>query len=474
MNILDLLTKHGITYHKAGPQKGGEYHSACPTCGGGEKDAHGRSDRFMTFPAQGDNGTWYCRGCAKGGDAIEFLMFHEHLSFPAACEILGRALPEQQEYRTPQVRKKQQQTFQPKETAAPQTAWQEKARALVDYAAANLRANDEQLAWLADRGISSATARQFQLGYLPGENNKPAHYRSRKSWGIPPNNEGKKPDSLWIPRGIVVPQIIDNQVQRIRIRRLDADREKFLPKRKYHVMPESGKAPFLIYAGQKVVTVIEAELDGMLIHQEAGDISGVLALGNDSAKPDSAAHAALQQAALILVALDFDDPKNGRRAGGQAWLWWKNNYRHAVRWPVPIGKDPGDAYSKGLSVHDWISAALPSSWTEGIYGADCGGGEEGDAAPVAEVAEADECLAVAPGVAELGQLLQQNKRVSVDKSGGGCRLRYHPKWAEHFEEAWRRISRLVFYDPAVRDYLDDHPAHVIDGKNYWEGMKNVE
>ena len=255
-----------------------------------------------------------------------------------------------------------------------------------------LRANDERLAWLAARGISSASAHKHNLGWLPGEKGKPAYYRSRKSWGVPPNEKGKKPDSLWIPRGIVIPQIIDDKVQRLRIRRPEADRELFLPDRSYHVMPGSGQAPFLIYNGQRVVTVIEAELDGIMIYEHAGDLTGILAMGNDSAKPDAKAHAVLSMVDLILVALDFDKLKNGRRAGGQAWLWWNRSYRHAIRWPVPIGKDPGDAFKEGLNIKDWIKAACPETWTEGINGGSSG--EGGKPAAVEEIAEVTTATAV--------------------------------------------------------------------------------
>lgn len=475
MNILDLV-KNEKTIRKVGNQNGGEYHAPCPTCGGGEDDPQGCSDRMQLFPLQGEYGTWFCRGCVKGGDAIEYLIFHERLSFPAACEALGKELPEQQEYATPQTHRQQQSQFQPRETIAPADAWQNKAGELVEYAYAELRANDEQLAFLQARGISAATAHRQKLGWLPGENGKPTHYRSRKSWGIDPNPQGKRPDSLWIPRGILVPQIIDDVVQRIRIRRPEADRELFLPDRSYHVLPGSGQAPLLIYRGQRVITVLESELDGVLIEQEAGDLTGILSMGNSSIKPDAAAHTALCQADLILVALDFDEVKKGRRAGGQAWIWWSRNYKHAIRWPVAIGKDPGDAYKEGLNIRDWIQAALPAVWTEGIDGAcDHGGGkgpDHGEEIIDPTMLRGEPPLSAVAGIAELGNMLQAHKYVCVDMTGDGCKIDAHPNWRKNFDREFSRISKLVFHDKAVFNFLVNHPAEIITGQNYWEGSGN--
>ena len=471
MNVLDLLERHGCPSRKVGSKNGGEWHAPCPTCGGGETDPHGHSDRMELFPNQGDYGTWYCRGCRKGGDAVEFLMFFDQMNFPEACELLGKDLPEQDEYRTPKPQQRKPQEFVPREIKTPAEAWQIKAGELVDHACRNLRTNDEQLAWLAARGISAGSARKHHLGWLPGENDKPSYFRSRKAWGIPPKEEGGRPDSLWIPRGIVIPQIIDDQVQRIRIRRPEADRAEFLPDRSYHVMPESGQAPLLIYNGQRVITVIEAELDGIAIDEHAGDLTGVLAIGNDSSKPDERAHAALNMAELILVALDFDKLKKGRRAGGQASIWWSRSYRHSIRWPVPIGKDPGDAFKEGLNLRDWIAAACPKAWIEGTAAESSKGGESVIEQPVAQNSEPGP---TAPkDIKKLGDLLAVHKTVSIDMRHGGCSIVTYPNWRTAFPREFRRLSNLIFLNGDVYAYLVDHPDDQIDGSNFWKGIEHV-
>ncbi|NMC49070.1 MAG: hypothetical protein GYA47_06555 [Desulfovibrio sp.] len=83
-----------------------------------------------------------------------------------------------------------------------------------------------------------------------------------------------------------------------------------------------------------------------------------------SARPDASAAAALSRADSILVALDSD------KAGALAWdnpdptQWtWRARYSRAVRWPVPVGKDPGEAFAQGLDVTAWVIAGLPPVMT---------------------------------------------------------------------------------------------------------------
>ncbi len=463
MNILDLLSKHNITPRKVSSNKGGEYHSACPGCGGGEKDPQGDSDRLLSFPSQGSNGSWYCRGCSTGGDAIEFLKKFEGMSYPAACDLLDIQMAE----RTSNVQPRTQQPrqFQPRQINSPAQAWQQQAAKLVRFAHEQILDNKDQLDWLAARGIKETTVRRLTLGWHPGENGKAAAYRSRKAWGLPEKEKGSSADALWIPRGLVIPQIIGGHIARIRIRRPEADRQQFLADRSYHVMPGSSQAPLLIYQGQKVITVTEAELDAGLIAQECADFTGVVAMGNSTAKPCSVTHQALDQADLVLVALDFDspDPKTGQRAGGQAWQWWAQTYRHAIRWPVPAGKDPGDAYKANVNLRQWLQEPVPSVWLEDV--AESPGGGEGAEQP--QPAESLAPVGAAAGLVALSELLQANQTLAIDLSGGGVRIEYHENWSVQFPDRYQRFSRLVYRDKDVFSYLLDHPAERLTFANFW-------
>jgi len=80
MNILDLLKADGITPKYKATTKGGEYCSPCPKCGG--------TDRFLSWPKSGENGSWWCRNCSKGGDSIEYLKFARSMTYHEACAHL--------------------------------------------------------------------------------------------------------------------------------------------------------------------------------------------------------------------------------------------------------------------------------------------------------------------------------------------------------------------------------------------------
>jgi hypothetical protein len=104
---------------------------------------------------------------------------------------------------------------------------------------------------------------------------------------------------------------------------------------------------------REVLNIVESELDGLLINQEARDLVGVIALGSVSIKPDEEVREVLNRADLIMVSLDFDE------AGAKsAWQYWLTNYPNARRWPVPIGKDPSEAFQKGLNIRSWVEVGL--------------------------------------------------------------------------------------------------------------------
>jgi hypothetical protein len=108
-------------------------------------------------------------------------------------------------------------------------------------------------------------------------------------------------------------------------------------------------------AENKIYTVVESELDGLLLLHEVSDLTGIIALGSATMKPDKEVHEALSQADLILIALDSDE------AGAKATCrWWLKQYKQAKWWPVPkqYGKDPTEAKEMGLNLRCWIEAVL--------------------------------------------------------------------------------------------------------------------
>jgi hypothetical protein len=343
MSLLDLLPGQ---LKRVSASKGGEYHGPCPLCGG--------NDRFHVWPEQGEHGTWWCRGCAKGGDAIQYLRDVEGLSYRAACARLGvepMAAPTANQIPA----QRQAQTFTPTQVAAPEDIWSTKAAAFVQYCHEQLLNNQEQLTWLAQRGIDAVQVVKFRLGWNPAN-----AWRERTAWGLPVeiNPETGKPKKLWLPLGLVIPVLADCLVVQLRIRRPEGDL-------RYFVVPGSNRAPLVTRRDAEAYVVVESGLDAILLDGLAGDLVGVVAMGNDSAKPPADLFPVLTQAAHLSICLDSDAPRKnpatGRMEspGAKSSLWWLSQFRQAERIPVIGGKDPSEAFKAGVDIRAWVLAGLP-------------------------------------------------------------------------------------------------------------------
>lgn len=346
MNLLNIISGQ-IQFKRVGGKNGGEYAGACPWCGDGGKGSG--SDRFHVWPEQGRGGTYWCRQCGKAGDAIRYLTDHDGLSFKEACANLNLdpavLLPKSGAIPA---------GWKPRPAASPADVWQEHARKFVDYCHERLLERPDELAWLAERGIEAEMVEKYRLGWNPSH-----AWREGESWGL---KMERKPDGrlkkLWLPRGLVIPMIeADGSVHRLRIRQPDQSP-------RYLVVPGSGREPLLSREAEAIF-VVESELDAILLDGRAGDIVGVVAMGNDSAKPTERLYPVLQQALYIGVALDSDQPKYNPEKermdmpGVRSSIWWLQQFNQAIRVPVVGGKDPGDAFRDGVDLRTWVLAALP-------------------------------------------------------------------------------------------------------------------
>ncbi len=344
MTILDLYSQRKLEARRVSSNKGGEYHGPCPGCDG--------VDRFHLWPEQGEHGTYWCRQCGKAGDAIQFLRDFEGLSFKAACAAMGRELDQERPATMPRHREK---IWQPLPTNSPGDRWQEKAAKLVDWSHKHLLTSPEHLQWLAARGIGLETVKASRLGWNPGEKGKDL-WRAREPWGLPEviNEKTNRPKPLWLPRGLVIPCIDQSgAVLRVRIRRPEGEP-------RYYVVPGSSAVPLYLARSRAVAVVVESELDALAVFEAAGDLVGAYAIGNSSAKPDIDSAARLKELHMIMIATDFDEPDpKGQRAGAKAAGWWIENFPQSERWPLPVGKDPGEAFMAGADLRAWIRTGLP-------------------------------------------------------------------------------------------------------------------
>jgi hypothetical protein len=346
-DILSLYQDMGLA---AKQKTATEWAGPCPSCGG--------NDRFCIWGGglgKYGLGRFYCRGCGRSGDAIQFLREFQGLGYGEARRALGLTPTVPSGARTPvghTATAHAAPAWTPKASEPPNARWQAQAQKLIRWAAHQLQASPDVLAWLAtERGLTAETAARSHLGWIPED-----LYRDRTAWGLPQEfrSNGKR-RMLWIPRGLVLPVLDASGLPaRIKFRRPNPRENE--PKYLYLPSTPRNAAPLVITGMAAAWIVVESELDGLLLAQEAGDLVNVLALGSASLRPDAEAHARLEAALFILVALDFDDA--GNKA---AWTWWTAHYPpEKLRiWPVPAGKDPADARRAGWDLRAWIEGGLP-------------------------------------------------------------------------------------------------------------------
>ena len=432
MNILEAAGQAGIELRK-GVTSGREFCGPCPACRKG-------NDRFRVWPDKGDGGTYWCRRCGVKGDLVQFFKDYCGYTYPQAFDAVGRTMPGN--YRPAAYRPAGQEkraAFDPVHHDDPVETWQIRAETLVAESYAALLKYDRAMAWLAGRGIDEGAVRLFKLGWFAGEKGKPCMFRPRSTWGLPDvlKENGRK-KMLWIPRGFVIPCYRDGLIHRIRIRRPAGDLQS--PKDiRYYMLPGSGNDLLWLNREKQAHVVVESELDAMMVASKAGALVGVGALGSAANKPGASVFYHLKKAHRILVSLDYD------AAGIESWRWWENEFDQARLWPVPAGKDPGEACEAGVDIRTWVIQGLPPSMTIDLH-------------PVGYEPPAD----MYP-MQELRYLLQRYQvriRAEMDSFEILFAAGFKNRAIRH------RIRQLFEWDDEVHWYLRMyHPDAIITGEN---------
>ena len=333
--VISLYERDGFGPRKATAD---EYCGPCPACGG--------EDRFRIWPTQGKDGLgrYWCRGCERSGDAIQYLREFRGMGFKEAADLLGITLDGP---RLAHVNPNPKPKWRPGEAGNPPDLWQDRAKAFVRSccsAMANGHGGPTRN-MLAHRGLTWKTIKGACLGVNPRD-----QWIPRASWGL--KYETGQPDKFKIPAGLVLPWVIGQDVPVIQVRGTNG----------YQTVRGSRPRPFLLGDEGRALVVVESFLDGLLVQQEAGDLVGVVVMGSAQAKPKDDLYPVLEQNKII-VALDSDEA-----GAGAAWTWWRENFPGtAGRWPVPEGKDPGEAFQAGVDIRAWVIAGL---YTAGLVGRD--------------------------------------------------------------------------------------------------------
>lgn len=305
MDLIKLARESGLEPKRKASTYGGEYASSCPNCGG--------KDRFLIWPNQG---RYWCRQCHQSGGVTRFC--RKYLS---SCQ------PERNDY-------------SPIEPL--QGRWEDSASCFMKACSQRLFIDSQSREKVKSRHLDIETLKAFQIGWNPIR-----RYDPKQQWGFPKSDRGK----LFIPPGIVIPTVLLGKVRRLIIRR--SDWRPGLPFGKYYVIPGSQKCfSILGYLKSKPIVIVEAELDAMLVWQECGDLCNVIATGGASKHPDIFSSLFLEEAPLILFAMDFDE------AGKKAFQFWKTAFSHLYAWPVPRAKSPADAFTAGVDLRKWVQLGI--------------------------------------------------------------------------------------------------------------------
>lgn len=142
IDIVDLINTH-IPLRK---KSGSNYFARCPF----------HNEKSASFSVSQPKQFYHCFGCGAHGNAIDFMMQHERLSFPEAIEALARQTGMEIPHTTTAIKKNDSlpALFSLMTEAA-------------DYYYEHMRQSQHAINYLKKRGISGKIAKQFKLGYAP-------------------------------------------------------------------------------------------------------------------------------------------------------------------------------------------------------------------------------------------------------------------------------------------------------------------
>ena len=317
-NLLDVIGRE-TTLKKVAGTEGGEYAGPCPFCGG--------TDRLRVQPQRG---RWFCRQCTGSPetsgwhDVIDYVQRRDNLTFTEACQHLGGdgrgALPRRVAPPQPELSLKE----------PPPADWQVRAWRSIEDCEANLWADGCEAVrrWLNDeRGLTDETLRRWRLGF---------------------NEKAQELHGIWTWRGVTIPRGHGETLWTINVRRGQGQRPKYKQVRG----GRTGLFGLDTLQGHGAAVLTEGEFDAMLLHQEAGDLVGVITLGSASPRHFETWLPWLLKAERLLVAYDND------AEGREGLEYWLKTTKRAREMRVPAGKDVSDFWKAGGDLRAWTQYHL--------------------------------------------------------------------------------------------------------------------
>lgn len=345
INLLTLIEKDTQLKKVAGT-RGGEYHGACPRCGG--------KDRFAIQPHLINGGRWMCRQCSPTWqDAISYVRWMDGCSYGEALATLGLSEGNHQQ---PRRKSKARQPLTPSvpsldtdKEALTSDLWQAAAKNFCSHASDTLQTPSGKPAidYLLGRGLSQSIIESAGLGWN-------SQTTKNVQWGECFTKE--------VPRGIVIPWLYEGRFWRVKIRRTPKDLGRNPKAAKYPQVTGGANGLYFTHpyrwspiTPDSLVIVCEGELDALILETAFRPLRLLrqpIIVATGGAQNAKVARWVLELAMAHQVVFCFDNDD----AGKQAAAWWTGQPALAPKSVslCPIKKDIGEMFTAGINLMDWF------------------------------------------------------------------------------------------------------------------------
>ncbi len=328
-DIVDVIGER-ITLKKAGRN----HQALCPF----------HKEKSPSFSVNQDKQFFYCFGCGASGNALGFVMDHDHVDFPEAVEILARraGMEVPRESGDHDKRERYQALYEHLKTA---TRWY--SEQLLNHNQAGRARN-----YLQHRGLNQETVTRFQLGYAPpgwdnliqALGNTPERLALLNSAGLVVENEERQSTYDRFRDRIIFPiRDLRGRVIGFGGRVMGDEKPKYLNSPETNVF-HKGRELYGFYEARQAnrdlqkVLVVEGYMDVIALAQQ-GITNAVATLG--TATSTDHLHSLFKHTSQVIFCFDGDNA--GRQA---AWRALENalptmeNGRQIRFLFLPQGEDP--------------------------------------------------------------------------------------------------------------------------------------
>lgn len=330
VDLLALIGRDTVLKRVAGTG-GGEYHGACPVCGG--------DDRFVVQPA---GKGWMCRQCQTAWrDAAGYVMWKDGLGFKQAVERLGLKLDDWKPAKPVSHNHEPLPPVLDSYIALNDPDWQKAAETFSYDCQEALWTSDGARAmdYLLQRGLTKSVIEAAELGYNPAE--------VHTTWGL---------TEVWLPRGITIPWKAQGKYWRVNIRR---------PVGTPKYIGAKGGANGLYNADAvepgSYVVMVEGEFDSLMVRAHC-DHPAVVAVATGAVSWARVFRwvTLLKLAERVFLSFDVDSDKDAVNAITHAVDWWKANLGDKAVRLAPTEHDITDMWKSGQSISEWLKPHLPA------------------------------------------------------------------------------------------------------------------